>query len=67
MYGTSWDGARFPTMAREIDSPADELRNDGVRAKRTAKAAVDPKEKERLNRIAKEKQAKAIDIENDFS
>jgi hypothetical protein len=54
-------------MAREIDSPADELREDGARAKHAAKATVDPKEKERLDRIAKEDQAKAIDIENDFS
>jgi hypothetical protein len=65
--GTSWGGARFPAMARKTDSPADELREDGARAKRAAKAAVDPREKERLNRIAKEDQAKAIDIENDFS
>jgi hypothetical protein len=54
-------------MAREIDSPADELRQDGARAKRAAKAALNPRKKERLNRIAKEDQAKAIDIENDFS
>jgi hypothetical protein len=54
-------------MARDIDSPADELRKDGARAKRAAKAAVDPREKERLDRIAKEDQAKAIDIENDYS
>jgi hypothetical protein len=53
-------------MAREIDSPADELRGDAARAKRAAKAAVDPREKERLNRLAKEDQANAFDIENDF-
>jgi hypothetical protein len=33
-------------MAREIDSPADELRDAGARAKRAAKAAIDPKKKE---------------------
>jgi hypothetical protein len=65
--GTSWRGARFPAMARKTDSPADELREDGARAKPAAKAAVDPREKERLDRIAKEDQAKAMDIENGFS
>jgi hypothetical protein len=54
-------------MAREIDSPADELREDGARAKHAAQAAIDPREKERLERIAKKDQAKALDIENDFS
>jgi hypothetical protein len=65
--GTSWVRARFPAMAREIDSPADELRADGASVKRAANAAVDPRKKNRLERIAKEDQAKAIDIENDFS
>jgi hypothetical protein len=60
-------GVRCRPMAREIDSPADELREDGARAKHAAKAAIDPREKERLERIAKKDQAKAIDIENDFS
>jgi hypothetical protein len=54
-------------MARKTDSPANELREDRARAKRAAKAAADPREKERLSRTAKEDQAKAIDIENDFS
>jgi DNA-binding CsgD family transcriptional regulator len=54
-------------MARRTGSPADELREHGARAKRAAKAALDPREKERLDRIAKEDQAKAIDVENDFS
>jgi hypothetical protein len=54
-------------MAREIDSPADELREDGVRAKRAAEAAVEPREKQRLDKIAKDDQAKVINIENDFS
>jgi hypothetical protein len=54
-------------MAREIDSPVDQLREDGARAKRAAKAAIEPSEKERLVRIAKKDQAKAIDIENDLS
>jgi hypothetical protein len=54
-------------MARAIVSPADELREESARAKRAAKAAIDPKEKERLDRIAKDDQAKAIEIENDFS
>jgi hypothetical protein len=38
-----------------------------ARAKRAAKAAIDPREKVRLVRIAKKDQAKAIDIENDLS
>jgi hypothetical protein len=66
--GTSCGGARFPGMEREIDSPADELREDGgARTKRAAKETIDPAEKERLDRIAKENQAKAVDLENDFS
>jgi hypothetical protein len=47
-------------MAREIDSPVDQLREDGARAKRAAKAAIDPREKERLVRIAKKDQAKLL-------
>jgi hypothetical protein len=31
-------------MAREIDSPVDQLHEDGARAKRAAKAAIDPRE-----------------------
>jgi hypothetical protein len=65
--GTSLGGVRCLVMARDIDSPADELREDGARAKRAAKAAIDPMERERLERIAKKDQAKAIDLENDFS
>jgi hypothetical protein len=33
-------------MAREIDSPADELREEGAHAKRAAKVAVDSWEKD---------------------
>ena len=44
-----------------------EIRVEGVHATSAAKVAVDSREKERLDRIAKEDQAKAIDIENDFS
>jgi hypothetical protein len=65
--GTSCGGARFPGVEREIDSPTDELREDGARTKRAAKETIDPAEKERLDRIAKENQAKAVDLENDFS
>jgi hypothetical protein len=65
--GTSWGGVRFLGMAREIDFPADELREDGALAKHAAKAAIDPREKERLERTAKKDQAEAVDIENDFS
>jgi hypothetical protein len=54
--------ARFPAMAREIDSLADELRADGARVKSAASAAVDVRGKNRLERMA-EVQAKAIDIE----
>jgi hypothetical protein len=60
-------GVRCLAMAREIESPADELREDGTRAKHAGQAAIDPREKERLERIAKKDQAKALDIENDFS
>jgi hypothetical protein len=55
--------ARFPAMARENDSLADELRADGARVKWATSAAVEPKKKNRLERMAKEEQAKAIDIE----
>jgi hypothetical protein len=51
-----------PAMAREIDSLADELRADGARVKSAASAAVDVRGKNRLERMA-EVQAKAIDIE----
>ena len=61
--GTSWGGARFLAMVGEIDSPVDQLREDGARAKYAVKAAIDPREKERLVRIAKKRSGKAIGIE----
>jgi hypothetical protein len=54
-------------MAKDIDAPADELREDAARAKCEAAATVDPKAKARLKKIAKDDQAKAIDIENDLA
>jgi hypothetical protein len=52
-------------MIRDIDAPADDLRDDAARAKREAEATSDPKKKERLKEIAKDDQAKAI--ENDVA
>jgi hypothetical protein len=52
-------------MAREIDSPVDQLHEDGARAKRAAKAAIDPREfliqgkKKRLVRIAKKRSSES--------
>jgi hypothetical protein len=54
-------------MTREIDAPADDLREDAKRAKRAAKETDDPKKKRRLNRIAEDNKGKAVDIENDFA
>jgi hypothetical protein len=54
-------------MTRDIDAPADDLRDEAARTKRAAEATDDPKKKQRLKRIAEEDQAKAIDIENDVA
>jgi hypothetical protein len=54
-------------MNRDIDAPADDLRDEAARAKREAEATADPKKKEHLKEIAKDDQAKAIDIENDVA
>jgi hypothetical protein len=54
-------------MTRDIDAPADDLRDDAARAKRKAEATADPKKKEQLKKIAEDDQAKAIDIENDIA
>jgi hypothetical protein len=54
-------------MNRDIDATADDLRDEAARAKREAEATADPKKKERLKEIAKDDQAKAIDIENDVA
>jgi hypothetical protein len=53
-------------MARANDSPADELREDGARAKHAAKAAVDPREKERLDSIAKKIRRKVLILRMTF-
>jgi hypothetical protein len=54
-------------MARDIDAPADGLRDEAARAKREAKATADPKKKQRLKEIVEDDKAKAIDIENDVA
>jgi hypothetical protein len=57
----------FLAMTRDIDAPADDLRDEAARAKREAEATADPKKKEHLKEIAKDDQAKAVDIENDVA
>jgi hypothetical protein len=54
-------------MAKKIDAPADELREDAERAKRAAETTGDPKKKSRLKKIAEDDQAKAVEIENDIA
>jgi hypothetical protein len=54
-------------MTRDIDAPADDLRDEAARAKRDAEATSDPKKKQRLKKIAEDDKAKAIDIENDVA
>jgi hypothetical protein len=65
--GTIRASDRSSGMPRDIDAPADDLRDEAARAKREAEATADPKKKERLKEIAKDDQAKAIDIENDVA
>jgi hypothetical protein len=65
--GTNLAIAGWSEMNRDIDAPADDLRDEAARAKREAEATADPKKKERLKEIAKDDQAKAIDIENDVA
>jgi hypothetical protein len=54
-------------MPREIDAPADDLREDAERAKRAAEMAVDPKKKSRFKKIAEDDVAEAVEIENDVA
>jgi hypothetical protein len=54
-------------MVRDIDAPADELRDQAARAKWEAEATSDPKKKQRLKEVAENDQARAIDIENDVA
>jgi hypothetical protein len=54
-------------MAKDIDAPADDLRDEAARAKREAEATSDPQRKQRLKKIAEDDKAKAIDIENDVA
>jgi hypothetical protein len=65
--GTNSAVASCPAMNRDIDAPTDDLRDDAARAKREAEATSDPNKKQRLKEIAKDDQAKAIDIENDVA
>jgi hypothetical protein len=51
-------------MTRDIDPPADELREEASRAKRAALVAADPKAKSRQKKIAKDSTTKAVEIEN---
>jgi hypothetical protein len=65
--GTNSEITGCSAMNRDIDAPADDLRDEAARAKREAEATADPKKKEQLKEIAKDDQAKAIDIENDVA
>jgi anti-sigma factor RsiW len=67
LIGTIFAATCCPFMARDIDAPADDLRDEAERAKRAAKATADPKTKKRLKKFAEEDQAQAIDIENDLA
>jgi hypothetical protein len=49
-------------MTRDIDAPADELREEASRAK-----VADPKAKSRQKKIAKDSNTKAVEIENDLA
>jgi hypothetical protein len=65
--GTIRASVRSSAMERDIDAPADDLRDDAARAKRAAEATADPKKKQHLKKIAENDQAKAIDIENEVA
>jgi hypothetical protein len=54
-------------MNRDIDAPADDLRDEAARLKCEAELTSDPKKQQRLKEIAKDDQARAIDIENDVA
>jgi hypothetical protein len=65
--GTIPTPVRSSGMTRDIDAPADDLRDDASRAKREAEGTADPKKKQRLKKIAEDDQTQAIDIENDVA
>jgi hypothetical protein len=54
-------------VTRDIDAPADELREEASRAKRAASVVADPKAKSRQKKIAKGSNTKAVEIENDLA
>jgi hypothetical protein len=58
---------RSTAMTRDIDAPADELREEASRAKRAASVVADPKAKSRQKKIAKGSNTKAVEIENDLA
>jgi hypothetical protein len=56
-------------MERDIDAPADDLRDDAARTERVAKVTDDPKKKSRLKKIIEDDRARAeaVDKENDVA
>jgi hypothetical protein len=54
-------------MTRDINAPADDLREEADSAKRAAEATRDPKKKSELKKIAEDDRAGAVDIENDVA
>ena len=58
---------RCTAVTRDIDGPANELREEASRAKRAASVVADPKAKSRQKKIAKDSNTKAVQIENDLA
>jgi hypothetical protein len=54
-------------MIPDIDAPADDLRDEASRAKQAATVVADPKAKGQHERIAKDNNAMAVEIENDLA
>jgi hypothetical protein len=67
IHGTNREDTRSTAMTRDMDAPANELRDEASRAKRAASVVTDPKAKSRQEKIAKDSNAKALEIENDLA
>jgi hypothetical protein len=65
--GTNRRDTRSTAMIPVIDAPADDLRDEASRAKQAATVVADPKAKGQHERIAKDNNAMAVEIENDLA
>jgi hypothetical protein len=67
IHGTNREDTRSTAMTRDMDAPANELRDETSCAKRAVSVVTDPKVKSRQEKIAKDSNAKPLEIDNDLA